>query len=297
MKYEDFVCMMQTQMKERLGEKVQVQLHQILKNNSVVLDALSISEEGSGIAPTIYLNDFYRSYCEGASVPDIVDRMEALYRKNRVADPFDTTFYADYTKVRQHLACRLISREKNRELLKMVPYRIFLDLAVVVYYYFEDSRLGTGTILVYSSHCKNWGITEEELFAGARENTLNIQPEEFLSMRSVLEKFQGCIKTDAEAETETTLPMYVLTNKSNYFGASSLLFDSVLQDIAGKLKDDFWVLPSSIHECIIVPAEFAMSKEELQEMVREINRSEVAQEDFLSDEIYLYQRKFHKLSL
>lgn len=116
-------------------------------------------------------------------------------------------------------------------------------------------------------------------------------------MRSVLEKFQGCIKTDAEAETETTLPMYVLTNKSNYFGASSLLFDSVLQDIAGKLKDDFWVLPSSIHECIIVPAEFAMSKEELQEMVREINRSEVAQEDFLSDEIYLYQRKFHKLSL
>ena len=64
MKYEDFVCMMQTQMKERLGEKVQVQLHQILKNNSVVLDALSISEEGSGIAPTIYLNDFYRSYCE-----------------------------------------------------------------------------------------------------------------------------------------------------------------------------------------------------------------------------------------
>ncbi|MFS6555026.1 DUF5688 family protein, partial [Parabacteroides distasonis] len=116
-----------------------------------------------------------------------------------VADPFDTTFYADYTKVRQHLACRLISREKNRELLKMVPYRIFLDLAVVVYYYFEDSRLGTGTILVYSSHCKNWGITEEELFAGARENTLNIQPEEFLSMRSVLEKFQGCIKTDAEA--------------------------------------------------------------------------------------------------
>lgn len=295
MKYEDFVCIMQTQMKERLGEGVQVQLHQIMKNNSVVLDALSISEEGSGIAPTIYLNDFYRGCQAGASVPDIVDQMEALYRKSRVTEPFDTTFYADYTKVKQRLACRLINRGKNRELLKMVPYRAFLDLAVVVYYYFEDSRLGTGTILVYSSHCRNWGITEDELFACARENTLRLQPEEFLSMRSVMEKFQG--QKEEKAGNETRMPMYVLTNKSNYFGAASLLFDSVLQGIAGRLEDDFWVLPSSIHECIIVPAEAAMSREEMQEMVREINRSEVAEEDFLSDEIYLYQREFHKLSL
>ncbi|MFR8171057.1 MAG: DUF5688 family protein [Marvinbryantia sp.] len=295
MKYEDFVCMMQTQMQERLGEKVQIQLHQILKNNSVVLDALSISEEGSGIAPTIYLNDFYRGYQEGTPIPDIADQMEALYRKSRVTVPFDTTFYADFGKVKQHLACRVINREKNRELLKTVPYRIFLDLAIVTYYYFEDSCLGTGTILVYSSHCKNWGITEEELFACARENTLHIQPEEFLSMDGVLEKFQGC--GEAKAETENVLPMYVLTNKTNYFGAASLLFDSVLQDIADKLEDDFWILPSSIHECIIIPAESAMPKEEMQEMVREINRNEVAAEDFLSDEIYRYQREFHKLSL
>ena len=221
--------------------------------------------------------------------------MEALYRKSRVTVPFDTTFYADFGKVKQHLACRVINREKNRELLKTVPYRIFLDLAIVTYYYFEDSCLGTGTILVYSSHCKNWGITEEELFACARENTLHIQPEEFLSMDGVLEKFQGC--GEAKAETENVLPMYVLTNKTNYFGAASLLFDSVLQDIADKLEDDFWILPSSIHECIIIPAESAMPKEEMQEMVREINRNEVAAEDFLSDEIYRYQREFHKLSL
>ncbi|EET62324.1 hypothetical protein BRYFOR_05357 [Marvinbryantia formatexigens DSM 14469] len=289
--------MAQTQMKEKLGEGVQVQLHQILKNNSVVLDALSVSEEGSAIAPTIYLNDFYRKYQEGTSVPEIVDQMAALYRKSRVTEPFDTTFYADFAKVKPRLACRLINREKNRELLKLVPYRVFLDLAVVVYYYFEDDRLGTGTILVHGSHCRNWGITEEELFACARENTLHIQPEEFLSMRSVLEKFQGIREVKTEDGAETSLPMYVLTNKSNYFGAASLLFDSVLQDIAAKLEGDFWVLPSSIHECIIVPSEFTMSKEELQEMVREINRSEVAQEDFLSDEIYLYRREVHKLSM
>lgn len=290
--YEDFICMVQTQMQERLGGDAQIQLHQVMKNNSVVLDALSISEGDSGVSPTVYLNDYYREYRDGTSIPELLDQMETTYRNNRLQLPFDTSFYTDFEKVKDRLACRLISRSKNRELLQKVPYRPFLDLALVVYYCFEDSQLGTGTILVYKNHQENWRVSEEVLFETARENTLRIQPEEFLSMRSILEKYRECGRAAEEIEA-----MYVLTNRSNYFGAASLLFDSVLQKIAQELQDDFWVLPSSIHECIIVPVSFPATREELQEMVREINRCEVAAEDFLSDEVYLYRREVHKLSI
>lgn len=295
MGYEDFISMMETQMREKLGKEAQVKLHQITKNNSVVLDALSVSEAGSSVAPTIYLNDFYQEYLDGAALPELVEKMEALYRKCRLDVPLDTSFYGDYEKVKDRLACRLISRGKNEELLKRIPYLPFLDLAVVVYYSFEDANLGAGTILVYESHRRTWEVSKEELFEWARENTLRIAPEEFMSMRGILQKYRT--EEKEEEEEDGLEPMYVLTNRGSYFGASCILFDSVLQKIAAELGEDYWVLPSSIHECIIVPASLEMQREELQQMVREINRSEVAPEDFLSDEVYFYQQEIHKLSM
>lgn len=293
MNYEDFVCFVQTQMKERLGEAVQIQIHRILKNNSVVLDGLSISEQDSSIAPTIYLNDFYREYQQGTDLPDILTCMEHIYEKSRITQSFDTAFYTDFEKVRPNLACRLINMEKNRELLKKVPYKEFLDLALVAYYCFEDAVLGAGTILVYGSHCKSWGISEEELFICARENTLRMRPTVFSTMASVLKRHEICMP---EAEEEEH-PIFVLTNEQGTFGAAGIAFDHVLQKIGQTLESDFWVLPSSVHECIIIPEDGNVHKEALRETVREINRCEVEEEEYLSDEVYFYQRELHKLSM
>lgn len=296
--YEDFICVAQAQMQEKLGDEMQVQLHQITKNNSVVLDALSISEKGGKIAPTIYLNDFYQEYLDGKTMPELIEQMEEIYQRCRPQIQFDTAFYADFPKVRDHLACRLINRDRNRELLKRIPHRPFLDLEMIVYYSFEDSNLGIGTILVYESHRKAWRVTEEELFETARENTLRLHPEEFLSMEGILEKYRSCgIIQKEDEDAGMARPMYVLTNRDNYFGASGLLFDSVLQKIARELDDDFWILPSSVHECIVVPAGLSLVQDDLKLMVREINRTEVAPEDYLSDEVYYYQSKIHKLSM
>ncbi len=299
--YNDFVCLVQKQMQERLGDTMEVKLHQVMKNNSICLDALSISEKGSKIAPTVYLNDFYEAHREGESIPDLVTRLAAIYETCRPRIQFDPSFYADYERVKDRLVFRLISREKNRELLEQVPYRPFLDLAAVVYYSFESENMGLGCITVYESHRKKWDISEEELFETARENTMRLQPEELLSMDMILQKVRESrpeihVPPAREDAVPGEQPMYVLTNKNNYYGAAVLLYDSVLQNVAEKLKGDFWVLPSSVHECIVVPAGFTGKREELQKMVREVNRTEVAPEDFLSDEVYFYQSEIHRLS-
>ena len=298
MDYKDFIVFAQTQMQQRIGEGAQVRLHRITKNNSVCLDALSISEDGGKIAPTIYLNDFYEHYAAGGTMPELLDQMEHIYRKSRTELPFDAEFYHDFEKVKDRLACKLINEGRNEQLLKKIPHRSFLDLAVAVYYSFEDEAFGTGTILVHESHRKTWGVSEDALLEHARANTLKIQPWEFLSMDKILEKYCGEEQGQgADGRENSAIPMYVLTNRGNYFGAASMLFDSVLQEIAEKLGGDFWVLPSSIHECIIVPADFPTDREELQDMVSEINRCAVAEEDFLSDEVYFYQANLHKLSM
>lgn len=290
MKYEDFICFIQTKMQERMGEEVQIRIQQVVKNNNIILDGLCISEKDDTIAPTIYLNDYYHQYQEGRTIPEILDTMQETYERNRKDLQFDPSFYADFSQVQSSLMCRVINREKNAELLKRVPWRSFLNLAVVVCCRFEDEMVGNGSILVCRNHLNGWNITEEELFRIARENTLRIQPEEFMSIGSILKKYQADINEDMEAQ-----PMFVLSNHSNYFGAVCIIFDSVLADIGQTLEDDFWVLPSSIHECVIVPASASVTGTELECLVREINEREVAAEEFLSDEIYFYHRALHKL--
>lgn len=304
MKYEDFVCFIQTEMKEKLGEEVHVELHQIIKNNSVVLDGLSIQDKGCGIAPTIYLNDFYEEYCKGMTMPEILDCITSIYQKSKVKKNFDTKFYTDYERVRSRLACKIINREKNEELLKRVPHILFLDMAIVLYYKMSDSKMGNGTILVYESHRKNWGVSREQLFREAKENTLRMLPVELMSMKSVLE---GYLQEENEEENSTgrntgagtgredEIPMYILTNQENYFGAVNMIFDSVLEEAGMKLGQDFWVLPSSVHECILVPADAHTEKERLEAMVQQVNANEVMPEEYLSDSVYFYQRELHKL--
>lgn len=290
MKYEEFTAFLKTTMEEKLGEDVQIQLHRITKNNSVVMDGMSLCREGNGIAPTIYLNDFYRDYQNGVELPEILDTVEKIYEKSLQNISFNGEFYMNFENVRDHLACRIINREKNSGLLKKIPHRDFLDLAIVVYYYFENDQMGTGSILVYDSHLENWQTDAQELLEIARENTRRLWPEEFVSMRQLLEKYHVLSETDTQENC-----MYVLTNQGNCFGAVYMIYDSVLEKIGEELGKDFWILPSSIHECIIVPVEIGMTKQELEGMVREINRNEVDEEEFLSDQVYLYQRDVHRL--
>lgn len=315
MKYEDFIGFVQRGVQKKLGEEAQTQIRKITKNNSVVLDGLSISAKDSAVSPTIYLNSFYKDYQQGLSIPEIVDHILEMYRRSCVSAASDISFFTDFEKARQGLACRLISRARNQELLEQIPHRPFLNLETVVYYRLEGSELGRGTILVYNSHLERWGITEEKLFEIARENTLRILPERFIPIQNALEMYQeemDCeqeLKSeiewtgeegDDEKETcgaEEVPPMYVLTNTAGAFGAVCILYDEVLQRIAEQLEDDFWILPSSIHECIILPAGAPVEKQWLQSMVRQINRQAVEEGEFLSDEIYLYRSRLHKLSM
>ena len=172
--------------------------------------------------------------------------------------------------------------------MKEVPYQKFLNLAGVVYYKVEDEKIGNATILVRNSHCRSWGVTEQEVLMQARDNTQKILPVKFVEIGEVLE--------ECGYESEQGVRMYVLTNEENYFGASAIIFDSILEKISILLKDDFWILPSSIHECIIVPADYTMSAEGMRDLVREVNQAEVAPQDYLSDEIYYYQCQMHRLT-
>ena len=89
---------------------------------------------------------------------------------------------------------------------------------------------------------------------------------------------------------DAPLPMYVLSNQQKLFGAACMLYPGVLKEFAKKLQNDFFILPSSVHEIILVPAEKGTDKDTLREIVTDINRTQVAEDEVLADSVYYYNR-------
>ena len=179
-------------------------------------------------------------------------------------------------------------------LLDRIPHFPFLDLAVVFYYRIENGPLSGATMLIHNCNLEAWNINVSNLMEDAVMNTSRKMP-------YTLKGMDALIRELAE-EGEETLPradelMYVLTNEEKYFGAATLLYPHVLSHIGKILRQDFYVLPSSIHECILVPNRGQYSKEDLQQMVKDVNNSQVEEEEILSYQVYYYDREKEKLIL
>lgn len=298
MKYEDFVSNLKTKVQQQAGKSVRVELRRVTKNNGIEMDGLSIIEENRRISPMIYVGDYFKSYEEGASLAELAAEILKVYEKTKIHVPIDPEFYTDFEKVQDRIVCKLINYEKNRELLKRIPHLSCLDLAVVYYCMLDNPQLGNGMILIYNSHLEMWNVSKEEIFERGRNNTQKLLPYEFQGMgellRDTLTEEELAFKEEAAQEQ---VPMFVLSNVKKYLGAACILYDSILAEIGERIQDDFFVLPSSVHEVIIVPASSGAGQEDLEAMVREINTTQVLPEEILSDRVYYYDRKSHRLSL
>lgn len=293
MEYAAFKIRLQEVLQKKAGEGVTVEIRSIPKNNGIFREGLLIREPDSSITPTIYLEQIYDAWGKDpVSLEALADRLLEIYRRERKTLPEDVSFFTDFFKARRHIYLRLIHYEKNREILKKMPHQRLLDLAMVCYYRLEDQELGDATISVMEEHRALWKISEERLFAIAWANTLRDQKLCFMGMDQMLREFGG----DGEWPEKVfcrddVVPMYILTNAEKTFGALCIFYPHVQQHISDYLDASFYILPSSIHEVILVPDSGQISGYELKKMVVEINRSQVDPMEVLSDNVYYYDRK------
>ena len=140
---------------------------------------------------------------------------------------------------------------------------------------------------------KMWGVEKERIYNIAHQNTKRLLPPEFQTMRSVVAELLGEETNDQEGEDF----MYVLTNEIRSFGAACILYDKVLEDIGNQLGENYYVLPSSVHEVIIVPESKSPNRIDLEDMIEEINDTQVEEEEILSYRAYYFSRKENRLIL
>lgn len=289
--YEGFKDTVLQKLGQDIEEPKKISLQSVRKNNGVILDGLVIMEQNRNISPTIYLNQFYDEYASGLTFDSAYQKILSTYQKNKPSMNIDVQFFTDFKYAKGSIVYKLINYEKNELLLQEIPHIRFLDLAIVFYCLINmDEQIGNATILIHNIHLQHWDITLDDILQIAHENTPCLLSYKFKNMQDVLQEFADGQNLGLLPANDNCFPMYVLSNQSNLFGAVCMLYDNLLKQCSEELKTDFYILPSSIHEIILVPAHNKDSFEELSEMVREINLTQLSAEEILSDHVYFYSR-------
>lgn len=296
MNYQQFIEEVERRVKEKIkgNETITVYIHTAVKNNGKERKGITVSEKGIHISPTIYLEEYFQQFQEGKPIEKIVEKILQLYEEVKCSHPCEESLLQNYEELKGKFACKLIHRGKNEKLLNDIPYVPWMDLAIVVFVLLEVSPYGTATVLVRKEHLEIWGLTEAQLFDEAKKNTPILLPYQFCPMRKLLRKICPYAVDEGEEEEES---LYVLSNKLRSFGAASMLYEGILEKVGQKLGENYYILPSSIHEVIVVPESKSPVKQDLEEMVREINETQVEEEEVLSDRVYYFSRKENRLFL
>lgn len=292
------------QLKERLEEITEcvVEIHTTTKNNGIKLESLTIMREGKNTYPTIYIDIWWDIYNKGESFENIITKVLEWERKSAVNKEIDLDFFMDFNQVKEKLRYKIINTEKNLDLLNSIPHKDFLDLSKVYMVEVYTPQIGNGTIMIHNKHLEMWGTKPEEIDRYAAEQTEKHNPYCILPIEKVVKNIVTELAGTEETIPEFTMPpmeMYVLTNREKYLGASVLLYQNVLKNFAKEKKDDIYILPSSTHELILIPARVVWYTgiKHLKEMVKEVNSTQVEPEEFLSDNVYMYNRFTDKIEI
>lgn len=289
---------------KKLGEAYKVEVREVQKNNGVVLHGLLILTDDRNVIPTLYLEPFWEAYESGTSLAEIVRRLIRIYREDLPGTSIDMDFFRHFTGVSERICYRLIRQKENEELLKDIPYIPFLDLAICFFYAYRGEALGEGAILIHNSHMELWNTTVKELLELAQKNTPVLFPWRCNSMEQVLREMMTeeeymAEMPDAEESEDFFAgnPLWVLSNEQRAQGASCILYPGLLKQLAEKEKKSFYILPSSIHEVILLTDQGMETHQQLKDMIAEVNRTQVAPEEVLSDSLYYYDFLKEKIQI
>lgn len=307
MNYEDFIYEVCGRLKDRLGEDYIVYPEEVIKSNDTIMKGVMITNNkvSTRTVPIIYLDEYYKKYKSTNDIDGCVESIIKMYKEathknmdEMIIDVFD------WNKVSSRIYPIIMSKKMNNKLLKNLAYTTYLDL--VVCYTIRLNELAQDideaivSIRVRDDMLERWDINIEELHNKALEN-MKYDGYNIKSMATVIKELMfncdgNCDCTIEEIENVES-EMYVLTNRSKIRGATGILNQELLEQFAEQGDSNFYILPSSVHEVILLIEEESMDVGELNEMVRQINEDQVHREDVLEEHVYYYNREQRKIEM
>lgn len=306
MKYKEFKRETENRIQEFIPEDYKEDLtvkSGIVQKVNMSFDALYIDSKSKlktskyRISPTIYIDQMYQDYIEtedfeGTMKTTVLNLIDTLYREIYVPD-------LNLETVKDQIVYQLVNTAQNSRLLENAPHRSFLDLSIVYSWIDERNYDYKESMPITNMLAQRLGISEEGLYELAKENTCRIYPTVTRTIEDIIRSIMGDYEDILSGQDKNiSKTMWVLSNKDGLNGAAAMLDNTALSVLSSILDSDLYILPSSVHEVIAIPALNQNEKaEELAEMVHDINKSCVKPTERLSNQVYRYDRAADKVIL
>lgn len=277
-----------------------IEVIETVKNNGKILHGVIFKEKGLNVAPTLYLENFVDEVNEGKTIADIAQAMVSVFMAHRVPN-ININFIQDYEQVKNKILPVIMNKGENP---KWVSERPHMDLCgdLVVFYKITIDTIkvpdANASVPVTNQLLDLWNISSEQLHGQALENldtyargnTIFAPLKEIISNELMDEELMCSIENH---------PVFVLTNTHNINGTSLVLIPELMAYVLDCLKtSSVKLLPCSLHEWIIIPDIMGLDDTDyLRQVVHEVNGTVVQKEDFLSNDVYCYDREngFHMI--
>ena len=274
------------------GDGYCVETNQTRKVNEGMVTMVTVRRDGSEIGASIPMERIYHEYersgndfsvffpsfasqfcAQAAHVPEDILAQAAVVRS------------MDWEQLRDKVYVHAIGATRNEELLKTVPHKQIGDVCSVYRIHITETERDCATVLITNDMAERLHVSTEEIHQAAVRNSMEKYPPVCLRMSDMMEELIGSSPEIDGEEIDT--PLYVLTNRTKMDGASVIFYPDVADTILRNMPENYYLLPSSVHEWLVVSKNRA-DKEELEEMVHAVNETTGDPKDQLSDMVHEY---------
>lgn len=303
MRFDSFTMLIKKEVEKYLSSSESCTIKKVSRNNGIEVTGLFFMHEEINISPTVYLDRFYEEYINGKiSIEETVKEIITVYEKSKFEHKVDMSGFFEYENIKDHIIFKLVNFEKNEKFLQDIPYIKFFDLAVIFSVLISDDKFGSASIQITNFHQDIWKVSTKDIYKQAIINTPMLRKAEIKNMKSVLSEIimkQG-MDTDMISmldNMQNVAPMYILSNRDNINGAGCILYPGILKRFGEAIDGDFYIIPASIHEVILLPIMAGDDFEGLKEIIHDVNEHEISSEEILSDSLYVYRKDIDSVEI
>lgn len=288
MDFETYVKCLLCKVQLFMGESYDVEITKVSKNNGVMLTGLMAKKTGQNMCPTLYIDDYYSLDISESDIEYIAMSISKSLKNSKYPPEDIVEEISDFDKVKRRIYLKLINAEKNKKLLIDCPHKRIFNLALVYFIYGESDEYGLSSVLIKNDFLEMWNVDENDLYEAGMKNQKENRRPVVHNIKDLLEMLS--VSYSNELDDSCDYKMYVMTTPDKFFGAAGLVLTDELVDFSEKIDNSFYILPSSIHELVLIPDTGEMNPKEMADQVEMINRTEVSPEEVLSDSIYYFDR-------
>lgn len=293
MDYQDFLKNVKKDLRDvlesRIGD-VTIEERKVEKLQGQSYSGIDIHKEGATAGMVLNMEGFYREMEKGKTYKDVLHEIAATISNHFTQiTSIAAEEFEHYESMNERLTMEVVSTEKNQAMLSKIRHTELENMSIIYRLDMESNADESRTIIIINDIIDTYKISTQQLHQDAIENAPKIHSASVRSMEEVLSEILGEEKFPQDVFKEPS--MYVATAEEASHGAEVVAFPGFMEEGAKKVGGDFFVLPSSLYEVLLVPDKGNMDYRELKEMVSSINASQVEPQDRLTDSVYHYDSK------